>query len=207
MLNAQLAELEQEFRKQWRGYQPQSYSNYLEQVPPEEEAALLARLLSVELEYAYQPPNLLDEFESDASEKSSSTENASEDEDDQRVSHESLFSSIDSPTEDSAGVADPIGDVEFALRLRFDAEPPNYDSYLDLCPNEKERVGGMMQMMEEKLQRAGRVRSSTAEPDQHDTTVPEGAAPKTISLSQLPCSLGYFLLTDVIGKRWHGYGL
>ncbi len=98
MLNAQLAELEQEFRKQWRGYQPQSYSNYLEQVPPEEEAALLARLLSVELEYAYQPPNLLDEFESDASEKSSSTENASEDEDDQRVfPRVTLFFIIDSP--------------------------------------------------------------------------------------------------------------
>ncbi len=93
--------------------------------------------------------------------------------------------------------------LEFALRLRFDATS-QLRFLLDLCPNEKERVGGMMQMMEEKLQRAGRVRSSTAEPDQHDTTVPEGAAPKTISLSQLPCSLGYFLLTDVIGKGGMG---
>ncbi len=205
MLNAQLAELEQEFRKQWRGYQPQSYSNYLEQVPPEEEAALLARLLSVELEYAYQPPNLLDEFESDASEKSSSTENASEDEDDQRVfPRVTLFFHRFPQLKTQRELLIQLVMLEFALRLRFDAEPPNYDSYLDLCPNEKERVGGMMQMMEEKLQRAGRVRSSTAEPDQHDTTVPEGAAPKTISLSQLPCSLGYFLLTDVIGKGGMG---
>ncbi len=45
MLNAQLAELEQEFRKQWNGYQPHAYAAFLEQVSPEDEAALLARLL------------------------------------------------------------------------------------------------------------------------------------------------------------------
>ncbi len=62
----------------------------------------------------------------------------------------------------------------------------------------------MMQVMEEKLYRLGSVRKEPNDKQQDDTTIAEGDAPKTISLSQLPCSLGYFLLTDVIGQGGMG---
>ncbi len=193
MLNAQLAELEQEFRKQWQGYQPHSYASFLEQVAPEDEVALLARLLAVELEYAYQPPNMLvsaDLIELD---------------DDERVEPRvhALLASIPKLREHRELLIQLVM-LEFALRLRYDPKTPNYDSYLDLCPHEKERVGNMMQVMEEKLYRLGSVRKDPNEKNQDDTTVAEGISPKTISLSQLPCSLGYFLLTDVIGQGGMG---
>ena len=192
MLNAQLAELEQEFRKQWHGYQPQAYSSYLEQVAPEDEAALLARLLAVELEYAYQPPNLL------------ATDCIELDEDERVEPRVMLFLHRFPQLKQHRELLIQLVMLEFALRLRFDPKTPNYDSYLDLCPHEKERVGGMMQVMEEKLYRLGSVRKDTGEKNQDDSTIAEGDSPKKISLSQLPCSLGYFLLTDVIGQGGMG---
>ncbi len=193
MLNAQLAELEQEFRKQWHGYQPHIYASFLEQVAPEDEAALLARLLAVELEYAYQPPNLLVEAQ------------PIELEDDERAQPRvMLFLHRFPKLREHRELLIQLVMLEFALRLRFDPKTPNYDSYLDLCPHEKERVGGMMQVMEEKLYRLGSVRNYLEDKKQDDTTVAENDSPKTISLSQLPCSLGYFLLTDVIGQGGMG---
>ncbi|MCC6510673.1 MAG: protein kinase, partial [Pirellulaceae bacterium] len=193
MLNAQLAELEQEFRRQWQGYQPQAYGIFLEQVAPEDEVALLARLLAVELEYAYQPPNLLDHREFEAVEE------------DERVEPRvMLFLHRFPKLKQHRELLIQLVMLEFALRLRFDPQTPNYDSYLDLCPHEKERVGSMMQVMEEKLYRLGSTGSGPSDANQNDTTVAEGASQKTISLSQLPCSLGYFLLTDVIGHGGMG---
>lgn len=193
MLNAQLAELEQEFRKQWHGYQPQDYASFLEQVAPEDEAALLARMLAVELEYAYQPPNIL-----------VSDEGAQLDDDERVEPRVMLFLHRFPKLRENRELLIQLVMLEFALRLRFDPKTPNYDSYLDLCPHEKERVGNMMQVMEEKLYRLGSVRKEPNDKQQDDTTIAEGDSPKTISLSQLPCSLGYFLLTDVIGQGGMG---
>ncbi len=193
MLNAQLAELEQEFRKQWHGYQPQSYASFLEQVAPEDEAALLARMLAVELEYAYQPPNIL-----------VSTDSIELDDDERVEPRVMLFLHRFPKLREHRELLIQLVMLEFALRLRFDPKTPNYDSYLDLCPHEKERVGNMMQVMEEKLYRLGSARRETNDKQQDDTTIAEGDSPKTISLSQLPCSLGYFLLTDVIGQGGMG---
>ena len=193
MLNAQLAELEQEYRKNWHGYQPHAYQHYLQQVTEEERVALLARLLSVELEYAYQPPKVLH-----------STADIDADDDDRAEPRVMLFLHRFPQLRQHREVVIQLVMLEFALRLRFDPQAPNYDSYLDLCPEEKERVGGMMQVMEEKLHRAGSTGPGGAESDKDDTTVAEGVAEKTISFAQLPCSLGYFLLTNVIGHGGMG---
>lgn len=193
MLNAQLAELEQEFRKNWHGYQPQVYSTYLQRVTDDEQVALLARMLSVELEYAYQPPNGLEPPES-----------AGADEDERAEPRVMLFLHRFPKLRQHRELLIQLAMLEFALRLRFDPEPPNYDSYLDLCPDEKERISNMMEVMEEKLHRAGSTNATHGETQKNNTTVAEGAAPKTISLAQLPCSLGYFLLTDVIGRGGMG---
>ncbi len=193
MLNAQLAELEQEFRKQWHGYQPHAYASFLEQVAAEDQAALLARLLAVELEYAYQPPNML-----------VSADGLDLDDDERVEPRVMLFLHRFPQLQQHRELLIQLVMLEFALRLRFDPKTPNYDSYLDLCPHEKERVGGMMQVMEEKLYRLGSVRKEANDKNQDDSTIAESDSPKTISLSQLPCSLGYFLLTDVIGQGGMG---
>lgn len=56
-MNRQLLELEQAFRQNWRSFNPESYSHYLEQLDADQRLALLARLLGVELEFAFQPPS------------------------------------------------------------------------------------------------------------------------------------------------------
>lgn len=109
MLNAQLAELEQEFRKQWQGYHPQAYAVFLEQVAPEDEAALLARLLAVELEYAYQPPNML------------VAPNGVQLDDDERVEPRvMLFLHRFPQLKKHRELLIQLVMLEFALRLRFD---------------------------------------------------------------------------------------
>lgn len=191
MLNAQLAELEQDFRKNWRGFQPHAYEAYLQQAAEDEQAALLARLLSVELEYAFQPPDWVEPV-------------AEVIDDDERVKPRVfLFLHRFPQLRQHRELLIQLVMLEFALRLRFDSTAPNYESYLDLCPHERERIGGMMQMMEEKLYRAGST-GAALESRSNDTTIAEGVSQKTISLSQLPCSLGYFLLTDPIGQGGMG---
>lgn len=194
MLSAQLAELEQEFRKNWQGYRPHAYEPYLEQVAPEEGVALLARLLSVELEYAYQPPGTFG--------RTGNVDEVVED-DDRAQPRVMLFLHRFPQLRQHRELLIQLVMLEFALRLRFDTKTPNYESYLDLCPLEKERLGGMMQVMEEKLYRLGNDASRT-ELSKDETTVADGGAEKKISLTQLPCSLGFFLLTDIIGQGGMG---
>ncbi|MGN6547515.1 MAG: serine/threonine-protein kinase, partial [Aureliella sp.] len=55
----------------------------------------------------------------------------------------------------------------------------------------------------EKLHRAGTTGDGPVSKN-NDTTVAEGISQKTISLSQLPCSLGYFLLIKQIGQGGMG---
>lgn len=56
-MNRQLLELEQAFRQNWRSFNPEGYSYYLNQLDADQRLALLARLLGVELEFAFQPPS------------------------------------------------------------------------------------------------------------------------------------------------------
>ena len=57
MLHRRILELEQAFRQNWRSFKPDSYAYYVEQLEPDQRLELLARLLSVELEFAFQPPS------------------------------------------------------------------------------------------------------------------------------------------------------
>jgi eukaryotic-like serine/threonine-protein kinase len=196
MLNAQLAELEQAFRDHWEGYHPEKYSNYLDQVAAEDRTSLLARLLAAELEYVYQPPNRSDYLSNTAASSS-----GSEDEDQIKPSVILLLHRFPEIRRDRE-LAIQLIMLEFALRLRFDAQVPHYDSYLELCPEEKERLGSMMALLEDKLNRAG---AEVSPPTHHDdTTVSEQPATHKISLAQLPYCLSYFLLTDVIGRGGMG---
>ncbi|MFO1065909.1 MAG: protein kinase [Pirellulales bacterium] len=197
MLNAQLAELEQSFRRTWKRFAPQSYEAYLEQVDDDERPALLARLISVDLEYAYQPPQLLGEEEE--------TNDFETDENDERTRPRLQLLLLRFPElSKHRDLIVQLAILEFALRLRFDPESPSLDSYLDMCPNDRERLSDMLQVMESKLGKQAAGHSSSQVISRNDTTVTEGRGERPLTLSQLPCSLGYFLLIDVIGQGGMG---
>ncbi|MEO8270436.1 MAG: serine/threonine-protein kinase, partial [Aureliella sp.] len=57
-MNRELVKLEQAFREGWRSFNPSSYARYLDQIGEAQRLELLARLLSAELEFAFQPPSV-----------------------------------------------------------------------------------------------------------------------------------------------------
>lgn len=56
-MNRELLELEQAFRQSWRCFSPASYAYYLDRIADAQRLELLTRLLSIELEFAFQPPS------------------------------------------------------------------------------------------------------------------------------------------------------
>jgi eukaryotic-like serine/threonine-protein kinase len=311
MLNAQLAELEQNFRRSWKPNAPPDFEAYLAQVDSEDRVALLSRLLSVELEYAYQPPAMIGESpaqpvpcdrttrdglgpdgsnltpslwtpaHSQATDVASSAHPSAAgtpsstspdspnpkltaDESDQCESQgvpaaaapempapempapempapEMPAPEMPAPEMPAPEMPAPGGAhaghsedderarprvhlfvlrfpelrkhrevliqlvmLEFALRLRFDLQPPSYDSYLLLCPQDRDRLEDMLRVMETKLHQVARRTGSSGPVSRDDTTVAESSTERPLSLAQLPSSLGCFLLTDLIGQGGMG---
>lgn len=190
-----LADLEREFRDNWLGYEPTKYAAYLHQVEPELRLDLLIRLLSAEIEFAYQPPVMFHDQALPAG-----------DEDDERVKPSLRLFLLQFPElrKRVDGVIQ-LSVLEYALRIRFESTPPNACSYIELCDREQERLGALLQLTERKLQDVKTVEpSANSSLSRSDTTIPEGKSEKPVLLDQLPCNLGCFLLIRQLGKGGMG---
>lgn len=192
MLSPFLAELEQEFRKAWRADRPSNFESYLCLATPDERVELLARLIGAELELAYQP-------------SAGGGGSTMLSEDDERAKPRMQLLLIRFPELKSReDLVLQLVMLEFALRLRFDTTTLNYDSYVDLCPNGRDRIENLMQVMESKMLSARPATTTFESANRSDTTVTEFNSSGVINLTQLPCSLGFFLLTNLIGKGGMG---
>jgi eukaryotic-like serine/threonine-protein kinase len=198
-MDVMLAELERDFRDNWSGFDPAKYDRYLEQVDSDLKLDLLIRLLSAEIEFAYQPPVTFHHL----------TLVPTADEDDQRVKPNLRLFLLKFPElrQRVDGIIQ-LSVLEYALRIRFEEVPPNVSSYLDLCERDQDRLGGLLELTERKLLDSRPAEfpnsSDVAAPSASDSTVPESKSEKPILLDQLPCNLGCFLLIRQLGKGGMG---
>ncbi len=95
--------------------------------------------------------------------------------------------------------------LEYALRIRYDSKPPNISSYLELCEQEHERLGGLLQLTEYRIADSrAHVDQTSAPIKSGDSTEPETGTEAPVILDQLPCNLGCFLLIRQLGKGGMG---
>ncbi len=193
-MDADLVELEKEFRDSWRNYDPTRYAAYLSRAGNENRVELLARLLGVELEYSFQPPFPDDE---------SQTVKLSEDEERVRPSMQ-LFVLRFPELCDHQEILIRLSVLEYALRLRHDRIPPNPDSYLWLCKHSPDRLIKLLRLTENRLPSArSDAPANAAEPS--DSTVKDAQVSVSVTVDPLPHNLGCFLLIKMIGKGGMGY--
>ncbi len=216
-MKRELQELEQAFRQSWRDFAPDRYAEYLEQITEENRLEMLARILSVELEFAFQPPapkstdksGVGDKVHKDiAGEVTGGVANdlTQDVEDDQRVKpcvplFLLRFPNLAARTD----LVIRLIVLEYALRLRYDTRPPNPESYLPLCQQGTDQLIRLLELTESKLP-ISRSSSEASEPISHsDSTVKEAALSTSLSLDPLPLNLGYFLLLRLLGRGGMGY--
>jgi eukaryotic-like serine/threonine-protein kinase len=95
--------------------------------------------------------------------------------------------------------------LEYALRLRYEAQPPNPESYLPLCQQQADQLIRLLELTENKLP-VHRGAPDVADPFSHsDSTVKEVALSASIALDPLPHNLGCFLLLRLLGRGGMGY--
>jgi eukaryotic-like serine/threonine-protein kinase len=198
-LDPDLPDLEQEFRLSWRRYDVARYQAFLERTDADSRIELLARMLSAELEYHFQPPSAL---------VRTSQRPLSEDDDDERAKPSLRLFALRFPELLSRqDLVLRLIVLEYALRLRFDTHPPNPDSYLDLCPLATSRLGSLLELTESKLHNLS-TKSAEMEGShvsKSDSTIREADTPQSLPASPLPYNLGCFLLTRCIGRGGMGY--
>lgn len=194
-MNSTFTNLEQNFRKSWRGFEPQSYSGYLELVEPGQRLELLARLLSAELEFVFQPPTA-----------TLGEENPSADGDDERVRPcVQLFALRFPELNSQPDLLIRLIVLEYALRLRHDTHPPNPESYAGLCDSQQDRLLKLLELTESKLPVSHGTRQSLELAGPSDSTVKEAQGAQCISIEPLPVNLGCFLLVRLIGRGGMGF--
>jgi len=192
-----LAELERDFRENWTGFMPGAYASYLGQVEDDQRTDLLIRLLCAEIEFCYQPPVLF---------RTDSPAGTVEADEDQRVRPSVRLFLLRFPElrKRVDGIIQ-LSVLEYALRLRFDSRPPNITSYLDLCEEEQDRLGGLLQLTEYRIADSRERSDASFVPvNSGDSTEPELRNEKPVVLEQLPCNLGCFLLIRQLGKGGMG---
>ena len=232
-MNRQLLELEQAFKLSWRGFNPESYTLYLNQIDADQRLELLARLLGIELEFAFQPPSgglssdtrRLDAPAPDRSPSDSLPFNN----EDRQISGDSvvdLGSGIDADGGDDDQRVKPCVPLfllrfpeltgrselvirlivlEYALRLRHDPRPPNPESYLPLCAQARDQLIRLLDLTENKLP-IGRAANLPVGPvGRSDSTIKEASLSDSITLDPLPLNLGCFLLLRLVGRGGMGY--
>lgn len=220
-LTTELAEIEREFREQWRGYHPGAFQTYLDRSAPDEHDELLTRLLSAELEFAYLPPKNTasdaphEQPAASASSAGESTEAAGigdDDEDEERIRPSLNIFLAHYPTlTKRKDLIIRLAVLEYALRLRYDPTPPKPESYLSFCRDAdetcQEHLVRLLQQTEEKIP-VGRFDDDEfrVERKSDDSTVrDEGDSTGRISLEPLPNNLGWFLLIDLISRGGMGF--
>lgn len=230
-MNPELSELEQAFRNSWRDFAPQRYAEFLDQTSEENRLELLARILSAELEFAFQPPSrqstsvssqlpltppdhsqqlpdasFQSAAENERNKDDSKEDNADDSDNDQRVKpcvplFLLRFPELTNRTE----LVIRLIVLEYALRLRYDAQPPNPESYLPLCQQQTDQLIRLLELTENKLP-MHRSTPAVSEPISHsDSTVKEASLSASISLDPLPLNLGCFLLLRLLGRGGMGY--
>ncbi len=193
-MELEIAELEQEFRRSWRTYDPNRYSHFLAQTSQDNRPELLARLLGAELEFKFQPPIPVDENETTVG-----------CEDDERVLPSVQLFVLRFPELSGQNeIIIRLSVLEYALRLRHDRIPPNPDSYLSLCDQSQDRLIKLLRLTENKLP-LSRPEREPESVGASDSTVRESKASVSITLDPLPYNLGCFLLVKLIGKGGMGY--
>ncbi len=192
-----LAELERGFRENWTGFKPATYETYLSQIDEDQRTDLLIRLLCAEIEFSYQPPVL---FHSDSSATPVETD------DDQRVKPSLRLFLLRFPElRKRVDAIIQLSVLEYALRIRFDSKPPNISSYLELCEQDQDRLGGLLQLTEFRITDSRQRADHSSEPVKSgDSTEPETTSETPVILEQLPCNLGCFLLIRQLGKGGMG---
>lgn len=196
-MDMMLAELERGFRENWSGFRPSAYEPYLQQVDEDMRSDLLIRLLCAEIEFSYQPPVVF---------RNESSVVPISDDDDQRVRPTLRLFLLRFPELRSRvdGIIQ-LSVLEYALRIRYDSKPPNISSYLELCENEQDRLGGLLQLTEMRIGDARELPAANPIPVKSgDSTEPESSTEKPVVLDQLPCNLGCFLLIRQLGKGGMG---
>ncbi|QDV21743.1 serine/threonine-protein kinase [Aureliella helgolandensis] len=190
-----LADIENEFRRNWMGFAPATYAAYLERVHEQRRLELLTRLLAAELEYAYRPPT------TDLTRRLDPSLD-----DDERVRPSVHLFAMQYPelAQDSELMIRLVL-LEYALRLRHDRLPPNPESYVQLCAQPQDRLIQLLELAENRLSGM----KPTAEPlrgaKYNDSTVKESQVSASIHLDPLRMNLGYFLLLKMIGKGGMGF--
>lgn len=194
-----LSDIEKEFREQWRGYRPMAFTPYLDRVDDEDRPELLARLISTELEFSYQPPDHLEAKQVD------------EDDEGIRPSLRILLAHYPDCSHRNDLII-RLAVLEYALRLRHDRNPPKPESYLGFCRDShvasQEHLFRLLQQTEATL--------PAVKYDDHNVLLKERNADDstikdesehggTISLEPLPNNLGWFLLIDLISRGGMGY--
>ncbi len=195
MFELDLPELEQEFRQTWREYDVSRYASFLSRTSAANRLELLTRMLSTELEFFYQRP---------ATEESV---DHADDQDDRVSPRVQLFLLRFPDLRARPELILRLIVLEFALRLKYDAVPPNADSYFDLCPvHTQERLIRLLELTENKLHRAGYEQRTEDLPSRtNDSTIKESEASISVTLDPLPYNLGCFLLVRMIGRGGMGY--
>lgn len=231
-LNCQLQELEQAFRGSWRCFNPERYAHYLNQIDTNQQLDLLVRLLSAELEFAFQPPSggvnagvsrlgqpssgpvlygqpPVDEDSGEPSRDCISDpdiQGDTEDDHDQRVRPcVPLFLLRFPELSRRSELVIRLIILEYALRLRHDPRPPNPESYLPLCEQARDQLIRLLELTENTLP-VGRVSNSPVGPiGRSDSTIKEALLSASIVLDPLPLNLGCFLLLRLLGRGGMGY--
>ncbi|MCR9293532.1 MAG: protein kinase, partial [bacterium] len=188
-------EIEREFRRTWRSYDPLRYQRFLQQVSDEDQPELLARLIGTEIEYSYQPPT--------ESLVPAQVACDGEDRDNERIRPTLNILLAQYPTlARSAKLVIRLCVLEYALRLRHDPVPPNPESYLGLCPHSQDHLYQLLQRTEDRL--PARVAQTNAAKS-NDSTVKDDSESSAICLDRLPNNLGCFLLIDLISRGGMGF--
>lgn len=231
-MNCQLLELEQAFRLSWRCFNPDGYAQYLNQLEADQRLDLLARLLSVELEFAFQPPSReinigqsrlgrsspdptpRDQWPMNDDSRQAGADcvgdrevHADTDDDhDQRVKPcVPLFLLRFPELSHRSELVVRLIVLEYALRLRHDPRPPNPESYLPLCEQARDQLIRLLELTENKLP-VGRVATFPVGPvGRSDSTIKEASLSASIVLDPLPLNLGCFLLIRLLGRGGMGY--
>lgn len=189
--------IEQEFRSTWTCYDPNRYEKFLSRVEESERLDLLVILLGVELEFSFQTPK--------ASDSNATMIVGEHDEDDDRVlPNVQLFLLRFPELKRSTDYVIQLAITEFAFRLRYDAIPPNPDSYLTLIDDSHEKFLRLLRLTENKIIFMPSGEDATIEPKPHDSTIRESGTSNTLVANRLSVNLGYFILTRVIGNGGMG---
>ncbi len=198
-MKVDLAKHERAFRSSWREYAPHGYAAYLKEVSEAQRVELLARLLSVELEFAFMPPS-----------GQAMARALQDNDDDQRIKPcIQLFLLRFPELKSTPELLIRLIVLEYALRLRYDSSHPNPASYLPLCDNSaefsQERLAGLLELTERKLS-CSSVSAVDARAVGHtDSTIKDCQISESIRIDPLPLSLGCFLLLRMLGRGGMGF--